>query len=77
MECARQGYADLIVRPGEAEELDAIFALECASFLGDRLSRRALRRFLKASHHPLLVARSSGRLIGYILVSLHSASKTA
>ena len=77
MEASRQGSADLLIRPGEADELDAIFALECASFSGDRLSRRALRRFLKSLHHPLLVARSSGRLIGYILISLHGRSRSA
>ena len=37
---------DSVVQPGDETELDAIFALECASFEADRLSRRGLRRFL-------------------------------
>ena len=58
-------------------DLDAIYALECNSFVGDRLSRRALRRFLRASHRPLLTARSSGRVIGYVLLSLNAHSTAA
>jgi ribosomal-protein-alanine acetyltransferase len=68
---------DFVVRPAEATDLDAIYALECASFVADRLSRRALRRFLHASHRPLLAARSGGRVIGYVLISLRSGSKSA
>ena len=52
--------AGLVVQPGGESELDAIHALECASFATDRLSRRALRRFLTASHRPLLVATFRG-----------------
>jgi [ribosomal protein S18]-alanine N-acetyltransferase len=69
-----QAAADLVVRPAAETDLDAIYALECAAFSADRLSRRALRHFLKASHRPLLVARSSGRLVGYVLVRLHPRS---
>ncbi len=69
--------SDLAIRAGMETDLDAIYALECATFEGDRLSRRALRRFLRASHRPLLTARSGGRVIGYILVSLSSRSAAA
>ena len=69
--------SDLVVRAGLETDLDAICALECAAFEGDRLSRRALRRFLRASHRPLLTARSGGRVIGYILVSLPARSLSA
>ncbi|MDE3176098.1 MAG: ribosomal protein S18-alanine N-acetyltransferase [Pseudomonadota bacterium] len=69
--------SDFAVRPGTETDLDAIYALECAAFVGDRLSRRALRRFLRASHRPLLTARSGGRVIGYILVSLRAHSPSA
>ena len=68
---------EFVIRPGEPDDLDAIYALECASFASDRLSRRALRRFLRASHRPLLVARSAGRLIGYVLISLRPRSASA
>ena len=72
-----QGGADLVVQPGRQTDLDAIYALECAAFAGDRLSRRALRRFLHASHRPLLTARSNGRMIGYVLISMHPRSSAA
>ncbi len=72
-----QRSADFVVRPAEDSELDAIFNLECASFAADRLSRRALRRFLHAAHRPLLVARSCGRVIGYVLISLTPRSRSA
>jgi ribosomal-protein-alanine acetyltransferase len=69
--------AEFVVRPGSETDIAAIYALECESFQADRLSRRALRRFLKASHRPVLVARSFGRVIGFVIVSLtphaHSA----
>jgi ribosomal protein S18 acetylase RimI-like enzyme len=72
-----RGAADFAIRPGGLDDLDEIYALECASFSADRLSRRALRRFLKASHRPLLAARLGGRLAGYILVSMTSRSRAA
>jgi len=72
-----QGAAEFLVRSAEISDLDAIFALECASFEGDRLSWRALRRFLKAPHRPLLVARSGGRVIGYVVISLTPHARSA
>ena len=75
MEDATQSGREFVVRTADESDLDAIFALECESFASDRLSRRALRRFLKASHRPLLVARSGGRLVGYIVLRLYA--KTA
>ena len=71
------GGAEFVIRPAEPDDLDTIFALECAAFVGDRLSRRALRRFLYASHRPLLTARASGAVVGYVLVALHARSKSA
>ena len=68
---------DLQIRSGGLEDLDDVYALECAAFSADRLSRRALRRFLKASHRPVLVARIGGRLAGYILVSMTANSQAA
>ena len=69
--------AGFVVRPGDETELDAIHALECASFATDRLSRRGLRRYLKAGHRPLLVANASGRVVGYIVISLPARSRSA
>jgi ribosomal-protein-alanine N-acetyltransferase len=72
-----QGAPDFVIRPGNESEIDAVYALECASFRTDRLSRRGLRRFLRASHRPLLVARSVGRVIGYVLIAMRARSKSA
>jgi len=69
--------ADLTIRSGGLEDLDDVLSLECAAFVADRLSRRALRRFLKASHRPVLVARIGGKLAGYVLVSLSARSRAA
>lgn len=71
------GGADFVIRPGGLDDLGLIHALECASFSADRLSRPALRRFLKASHHPLLAAWLGGKLAGYILVSMNARSRSA
>lgn len=69
--------ANLTIRAGGLEDLDDVYGLECAAFAADRVSRRALRRFLKASHRPVLVARIGGRLGGYSLVSMTANSKAA
>jgi ribosomal-protein-alanine acetyltransferase len=77
LQSMKAGAGDLCVRPAELSDLEAIYALECASFATDRLSRRALRRFIAAAHRPLLAAHSGGRLIGYVLVSFHPRAKPA
>ena len=69
-----QDGVEFVVRPAFEADLDAIYALECASFATDRVSRRALRRFLKATHRPVLVARSGGRITGYIVLRLYPRS---
>jgi ribosomal-protein-alanine acetyltransferase len=69
--------ADLTIRSGGWEDLEDVFGLECAAFSADRLSRRALRRFLKAAHRPMLVARIGGKLAGYILISMNARSRAA
>jgi ribosomal protein S18 acetylase RimI-like enzyme len=71
------GVAEFVIRPGDESDLDTVYALECVSFRTDRVSRRALRRFLRASHRPLLVARSLGRVIGYVLISMKAHSRSA
>ena len=68
---------ELVIRAAEEADLAAIHALECASFSTDLLSRRALRQFLRNPRRPLLTARSSGRVIGYILTLLRERSKAA
>ncbi len=72
-----EGGAEFTIRPATETDLDAIYALECASFLDDRLSRRAVRRFAKAPQCPLLVARSASRVVGYIVISLPARARSA
>ncbi len=72
-----EGSADFAIRPASETDVDAIFALECASFSHDCLSRRAIRRFVRAAHRPLLVARAQGRIVGYIVISLSARSRAA
>jgi len=72
-----RGASDLTIRSGGPDDLDDVYGLECAAFVGDRLSRRALRRFLNSSHRPVLVARIGGRLAGYVLVSMNARSHAA
>ena len=74
--CTATG-ADLVIRSGGPADLEEVYALECAAFDADRLSRRALRRFLQAAHRPVLVARIGGRLAGFVLVSLTPRSRAA
>ena len=72
-----EGAADFAIRPANESDLEPIYQLESASFRDDRLSRRAVRRFCKASHRPLLVARSANRLVGYVVISLTPRSRSA
>jgi len=60
----------MLVGPASLDDLAAIEALERAAFTGDRLSRRSLRGFIVAPHHPLIVAKFGDRLAGYALVAL-------
>ena len=55
------------IRPATRADLDALLALE-ARFLGDRLSRRAMRRHLTSARSHVLVAASEGGLLGYALL---------
>ena len=68
---------DLVVRSAELADLESIFALECASFDADRLSRRALRRFLQSPMKPVIVARAGSSLAGYVLISTRRGGKSA
>lgn len=72
-----QGAAEFHIRSAAETEIEAIYALECASFSADRLSRRALRRFLRSSHRPLLAARSLGQVVGFVLISLTPHARSA
>jgi ribosomal protein S18 acetylase RimI-like enzyme len=70
------GHA-IAIRPGEPGDLEAILAIEIAVFPGDRLSRRALARFLGAPNRPLIVATVAAELAGYALLSLRRNGRIA
>jgi len=65
------------VRLATLSDLDGIHALETASFVHDRLSRRAIRSFIAAPHGRLLVAKIGGALAGYGVLVLRSNSRVA
>ena len=65
------------IRPAGLDDLDAIVKLECESFPEDRVSRRALRQFLRAPHRPVIAAVVDGELAGYTLISLRRRARAA
>ncbi len=59
--------ADVVVRCGKADDVDAMLALE-AVFPSDRMSRRSVQHFLKAPTARVLVAESaSDAMLGNII----------
>ncbi|MEZ5650166.1 MAG: GNAT family N-acetyltransferase/peptidase C39 family protein [Burkholderiaceae bacterium] len=50
---------DIVIRRATADDLDALVALEDASFTSDRLSRRSFRKLIGAGSAVLLVAEDS------------------
>ncbi len=58
------------VRPATLADLDALLALEQASFHGDRISRRQFRYLLTRGHAQTLVALdpSGSGLLGYVML---------
>jgi ribosomal protein S18 acetylase RimI-like enzyme len=69
--------AELIVRAGETDDLDALVDLENRAFTTDRLSRRSFRNFLTSPAAALIVADRSGRLTGYALVLFRPGTAVA
>ena len=67
----------ITLRPARPADLPALLVIEAGSFAGDRLSRRALRRWLRVPHACCLVADSAGAVVAYGLVSLHRAGRVA
>ncbi|HTR14089.1 MAG TPA: GNAT family N-acetyltransferase [Roseiarcus sp.] len=75
MDASRPG--SVTIREGSLDDLDAIVKLECDSFPDDRVSRRALRYFLRAPHRPIVAAVIDGELAGYALLSLRKRARAA
>jgi [ribosomal protein S18]-alanine N-acetyltransferase len=65
----------IVVREARPRDLDSIARLENQSFDTDRVSRRSLREFLRASHRPVIVAIIDEELAGYALVSLRKGTR--
>lgn len=59
----------LVLRPASLDDLEALVALEQASFQGDRISRRQFRYLLTRGNASTWVALSqSGDLLGYVML---------
>ena len=67
----------ITLRPARPDDLPDLLAIEAASFTGDRLSRRALRRWLRVPYGRCLVAERAGAIVAYGLASLHRAGRVA
>ena len=65
------------IRPVRMEDLDALHALENASFDTDKLTRRRLRHWIQASNREFMVAEDEHKLLGYGLVLFHGATHLA
>jgi ribosomal protein S18 acetylase RimI-like enzyme len=66
-----------LVRRGGLSDLDALCAIETAAFTTDLISRRSLRRLLRAPSAAVVVAEHAGGLAGYALVLFRGASPVA
>jgi ribosomal protein S18 acetylase RimI-like enzyme len=69
------GAGAAAIRPASPADLDALLAIEAASFPSDRLSRRSLRRF--AAEGRLRVADDAGRPAGYALTLARRGGRSA
>ena len=67
----------IIIRQALPADLEAIEQIENTCFLGDRLSRRRLKHWLKATNRIFLVAEANHAVFGYGLVLLHQGTRLA
>jgi ribosomal protein S18 acetylase RimI-like enzyme len=67
----------IVIRPVQGADLDALEALEKRTFDTDRLSRRSFRRWINGEHRAFKVATVDGALAGYILIILHRGTRLA
>jgi ribosomal protein S18 acetylase RimI-like enzyme len=71
------GEADLLVRGAGLADLPALMRLETDGFVGDRMTRRSVRRLLGRSSAEVLVAVAAGSALGYAMVLLRKGSRVA
>lgn len=69
--------SDLHLREAKADDLEALLALEAASFDVDRLSRRSFRHWIQTDNRAFIVAMADSVLAGYILVIYHAGTRLA
>jgi [ribosomal protein S18]-alanine N-acetyltransferase len=62
------------LRPAEANDLDALLAIENASFPTDRLDKRALRHAIRSPTILAHVAVLDAEVAGYVLVQIRRGS---
>lgn len=65
------------IRPARASDLDALMAIENASFDADRLSRTGYRRLLRRVSAAVLVAEDDGDICGSAIVLFRALSRKA
>lgn len=66
-----------LVRQATRSDLDAIDALEAASFDADRFPRRNLRRMLAGGRTIFLIAETGGTPSGYLALSFRSGARVS
>ncbi len=65
------------IRPAALTDLEALVALEKASFTTDRISRRSFKHWLTSEHRTLLLAEHTQTLAGYVLIIYHPGTRLA
>ncbi|WP_082652591.1 GNAT family N-acetyltransferase/peptidase C39 family protein [Aureimonas sp. AU12] len=66
------------IRPATLDDVDALVALECASFDADRISRRSFRNLLQSRSALVLVAANAeGALAGYCAILFRAGTALA
>jgi ribosomal protein S18 acetylase RimI-like enzyme len=65
------------LRPGCAEDLDQLVAIENACFETDRLSRRSFLNFIRQGPHELIVITGDDRVLGYVLLLFRAGTNLA
>lgn len=73
----QHGAESIRYRIAEADDLDILVDIENRSFSADKLSRRSLRHWIKASHGILLLVEVDGIAAGYGLVWCHRGTRLA
>lgn len=72
-----QGRVRPAIRAAGPGDLDAIDAIEAASFTADRFARRNLARLLRSGTAEVLLAENEGEPVGYVLLLFRAGAKAA